>query len=313
MERKDHDKVKKLFTNIIPYFGLILVIAIFGIWSKGKLFQSRQFIPIFNSCFNTLLAASGLIFVMSQGLMDLSIAGVVTISGILGAYAASINPYLMFPVAVLTGLLIGFINGLISSKLHIGGFMVTLAMGFILEGLAVLILYSSGIGIPLNMMTWSTNSLRAYSLIAVFVIAFFVFEYTKVGRILKATGSNPTAAYYAGLKPDNMIILGYSVTGIISGLIAFFTVLRGGAATNAMGGTISFDAMIALLIGGFPVSGGTNCKAKSALIGSLTITILVYGMTLCRINTVILQFVKGILFLLVVTLTFDRKNSPVIK
>lgn len=297
----------------IPYLGLVLVVVVFGIWSKGNLFSPRQFTPIFNSCFTTLLTAMSLMFVMSQGLMDLSVGGIVTFSGILGAYAANVNLYLMLPVCLLAGLAIGFINGLITAKLHVGGFMVTLAVGFILEGLAVLILYSSGIGIPLKAMAWSTMPLRVSVLIVLFVIAYVVFEFTAFGRRLKATGANPVAAAYAGVDPAKQIWMGYMITGTMAGLIAFFMLIRTGAATNTMGGMLSFDAMIALLIGGFPVSGGTNAKARSALIGSLTITILVYGMTLCRIDTTILQFVKGILFLAVVCLTFDRKSTPVIK
>lgn len=49
------------------------------------------------------------------------------------------------------------------------------------------------------------------------------------------------------------------------------------------------------------------------MIGSLTLSILVFGMTLCRVDTTALQLVKGLLFLFVVVLTFDRESTPVIK
>ena len=66
---------------VIPYVGLLLVVLIFGVWSKGELFDGRNLIPVFNNCFNIMFAAIGLTFVLSQGTLDLSIGGGVTFSG----------------------------------------------------------------------------------------------------------------------------------------------------------------------------------------------------------------------------------------
>ena len=66
---------------VIPYVGLLLVVLIFGVWSKGELFDGRNLIPVFNNCFNIMFAAIGLTFVLSQGTLDLSIGGVVTFCG----------------------------------------------------------------------------------------------------------------------------------------------------------------------------------------------------------------------------------------
>ena len=298
---------------VIPYVGLLLVVLIFGVWSKGELFDGRNLIPVFNNCFNIMFAAIGLTFVLSQGSLDLSIGGVVTFCGILGAFAANVNPYLLLPVTLSLGLLLGFVNGFIAAKLHVNGFIATLAMGNVLTGLSVIILYSSGIGIPLEMLSWSTTSMRVAVLCVAFLAGFIILEFMPFGRRLRAVGASSIAADYAGVSSTKYQWIGYTITGAMSGLLAFFIVIRSGSATSAMGGTLQFDALIALLIGGFPLQGGTNSHARSALIGSLTLSILVFGMTLCRVDTTALQLVKGLLFLFVVVLTFDRESTPVIK
>ena len=284
---------------VIPYVGLLLVVLIFGVWSKGELFDGRNLIPVFNNCFNIMFAAIGLTFVLSQGTLDLSIGGVVTFCGILGAFAANVNPYLLLPVTLSLGLLLGFVNGFIAAKLHVNGFIATLAMGNVLTGLSVIILYSSGIGIPLEMLSWSTTSMRVAVLCVAFLAGFIILEFMPFGRRLRAVGASSIAADYAGVSSTKYQWIGYTITGAMSGLLAFFIVIRSGSATSAMGG--------------FPLQGGTNSHARSALIGSLTLSILVFGMTLCRVDTTALQLVKGLLFLFVVVLTFDRESTPVIK
>ena len=168
---------------VIPYVGLLLVVLIFGVWSKGELFDGRNLIPVFNNCFNIMFAAIGLTFVLSQGTLDLSIGGVVTFCGILGAFAANVNPYLLLPVTLSLGLLLGFVNGFIAAKLHVNGFIATLAMGNVLTGLSVIILYSSGIGIPLEMLSWSTTSMRVAVLCVAFLAGFIILEFMHIPGI----------------------------------------------------------------------------------------------------------------------------------
>ena len=71
--------------------------------------------------------------------------------------------------------------------------------------------------------------------------------------------------------------------------------------------------MNATLLGGVPLTGGPTTKFRGAVLGSLTISFLVTGMTLMRISAQNQQLIKGIIFLVAVGICFDRKNLKVIK
>ena len=74
-----------------------------------------------------------------------------------------------------------------------------------------------------------------------------------------------------------------------------------------------FNALCATLMGAVPLTGGPTTKFRGAILGTLTISFLVTGMTLLRISATNQQLIKGLIFLVAVGVSFDRKNMKVIK
>ena len=71
--------------------------------------------------------------------------------------------------------------------------------------------------------------------------------------------------------------------------------------------------MLALLLGGIPFSGGWSSKFKAVLIGSLMMAVVSNGLVLVNMSSEAQQILKGLLFIGAVALSFDRKNTAVIK
>lgn len=303
----------QVFRSVMPYFGCLLIVVLFLILTKGAIFGARNLKALINSCFATIIGACGIMFVMSQGNFDLSISATMAFAGILAAKAAAVNVYLALPVALVTGLVIGAINSLLVVELGINSFLGTLAFSYVISGVSTVVLNSSGIGIPYSMLDWSSTGLRLAVVAVIVIVSIVVFSFTKYGRWCKATGASETAAFYSGVKTRLIKWSGFLIAGGIMGLLAFFVLIRGGTATTSMGGTLQFDALNALLIGGFPITGGANSNVRAPIIGSITVVILSSGMTLLGIPDGYQTLVRGLLFILIVTLTFDRKNVLVIK
>ncbi len=302
------------FKEIFPFLGLIFVLVLFGITTQGMLFSSLNMKAVLNDGIYIMIGTVGYLFLFAQGSLDFSIGANMAVSCAVGAIAANaVAPWLALPAAIATGGLIGLCNGLITTKLNIDAFITTLAGMFILQGLVLVILDGSVLAAPLSMLKWFTNPLKIGLLAAVLVIGYIVFQYTSYGKICRAIGSCPEAVRQTGINLDFYRIVPFVVMGILVGILAFLSLIRTGSATNNTGGTLMFNVINAALLGGLPMSGGPTTKFRGAVVGSLTISFLVSGMTIMGIGTTDQQIVKGLVFLVAIGISFDRKNMKVIK
>ena len=100
--------IKELLINNFAFLGLVLVLVLFEILTGGKLLGQRNLMNIFNNFFSIALCSMMYTFVMALGELDLSVGAIVGFSSAMGAFSATISPVLILPVALITGLGIGF-------------------------------------------------------------------------------------------------------------------------------------------------------------------------------------------------------------
>lgn len=93
----------------------------------------------------------------------------------------------------------------------------------------------------------------------------------------------------------------------------FFTLVRACTASSKTGNAFEFDVLLAVLFGGMPLSGGWNVKFRAAIIGSVAMALLKSGMSLVGIDGLTQQVVQGIILIIVVAISFDRRSAAVIK
>lgn len=314
MPRKKQANKKVDYKTIFPFLGLAFVLLLFGIITKGALFSKLNLKAILNDGIYVMIGTIGYLFLFSQGALDFSVgASMATACAVAAVAANNISPWAALPAALLTGVGIGLLNGLIFTKLKIDSFIVTLSTMFILQGIVLVILDGSVMSAPLAMLKWFTNPLKLTILAVVIIVGFVVFQYTAYGKICRAIGSCPEAVFQTGIKLDFYRTIAFVVMGFLVGILAFLSLIRTGSATNNTGGSLMINVMNAALLGGLPMSGGATTKFRGAIVGSLTITFLVSGMTIMGIETINQQIVKGIVFLVAIGISFDRKNMKVIK
>lgn len=312
-KNKANFDLKTFMKQIVPFLGLLMVIILFEMLSGGKLLSGRNITMLLNQAFTLSLGAIGCSFVIAQGNLDFSLGGIV---GIAAATAATFSETGLLPtvlVAVVVGLAIGIFNGSVHAFFGIPAFVVTLAVQFILRGLIVVVTKAGTLPIPFSMYGVDNTPLKFTVLIVMFVLGYIVFEYTKVGKQCKAIGSGIPASIQAGVDVKKMKIISFAIVGALSGLCGFFSLIRAGAASTQTGQFFETDVMTALVLGGMPLTGGSSCKIKSAIIGAMILAVLTNGMVLWGINEHMQQLIKGCIFILAVWVSLDKQAKEFVK
>ena len=305
-------RAKAFLSNYFSYIGLILVVIAFELLTDGRLLGSKNLMNIFNNFFSIGLGAMGVVFLMSLGDMDLSVGAIVGLSAALAAFSAKVSLWLIFPVAILTGLLIGWLNGIIIARLKVAAFIATLAMSFVVRGTTTFLLNGSA-GVPVLLRVFDNDVLKIAVFAAILVMFYIVFEYRGFGKQCRAIGSSTEAARQSGVDVRKVRTLAFVISGIICGLVGFFSLVRTCTASSNTGNAFEFDVILAVLFGGILLTGGWQVKFRAAVVGSVAMAVIYNGMSLLGINGLTQQIIQGILLIVIVCISFDRRNTLVIK
>ena len=308
---KERD-LKGLVMNYFSFIGLLLVVLIFEILTQGRLLRSKNLMNIFNNFFSIGLGALGVTFLMALGELDLSVGAIVGFSAAVAAFAAQVSLALILPAALLTGILIGLLNGVLISRLHVESFIGTLATSFVFRGLTTLMLNGS-VGIPVSQRVFDKDVVNMSVFLVVVIVCYILFDFTAYGKRCRAVGSSAPAARQAGVQVERVRTMAFVISGLLCGLAGFFSLVRTCTASSKTGDAFEFDVLLAVLFVGMPLSGGWNVKYRAAVVGAVAMAVLKNGMSLMGIDGLMQQVVQGVILIVIVVISFDRRNAVVIK
>jgi ribose/xylose/arabinose/galactoside ABC-type transport system permease subunit len=315
--------------NILgPMTILLLVIFIFSFGTSGNFISIRNIKNILNLTGLISIMALGSSMPILIGGIDLSLEGLIAlftmICGLL--IKNSITNYnlgfFVFPLIILLGFLTGSINGLIHTKLKIPSFMVTLGMTFIGSGLAVIIGFVAGrtAVIPLydtvlqnfaNGELLGIPNITILALIVVFLMQLLQ-KNTAFGKYVYAIGDNEILAEQAGVNINKVKIIVFGISGCLYAFSAFLLLSRFQAANPLISKGYLFSSITAVVVGGGLLSGGVG-SAIGTFVGAMIVTSLANGMILMDISPYIQDAINGIVLIVAVALTIDRKKLGIIK
>ena len=309
---KNKLNMKKTARNYFSFIGLLIVTVVFEFLTEGNLLQPRNLMNIFNNFFSIGLGAMGVVFLMSLGELDLSVGAIAGLSAALASYAGQINLALILPVAILTGLAIGLLNGVMIARLRVESFIGTLAMSFVVRGITTWLLNGS-VGIPVSMRVFDQNSVKIFVFVALLVALFLLFEFSAYGKQCRSVGASADAARQSGVKVEKVRTMAFVISGLMCGLVGFFSLVRTCTASSKTGNAFEFDVLLAVLFGGMPLTGGWPVKFRAAILGSIAMSVMKNGMSLMGIDGLTQQIVEGVILIAIVVIAFDRKSANVIK
>ncbi len=228
-----------------------------------------------------MVVAFGQQMVILVGGLDLSVASMVTLGGVMTFnWIGDSGTALIWGIPAilpLTGAL-GAVSGIGVSLLGIPPFIMTLAMGIILYGATL----GFTQGTPSGAASPFLSSLFAHTVVGVpmlylMVLAvlggWFLQVRTSFGRKLYALGTNPTAAHVAGLPVRRLTILTYAISGASAGLAGMLLVGYVTGVTLMMGQSYLLPSVAAVVIGGTSIVGGRGIYPGAAA-GAILLTTL---------------------------------------
>jgi ribose transport system permease protein len=301
------------FRPFIPFIGLLLVVLFFQIASDGLLMSMGNF-PIFiNYAFSITAVSCGAVFLMAQGNLDFSVAANICVTAAITAQVSQFSIPLAIMAALVCGAVIGAVNSFVHIVLGISSFIATLATSFVFTGVANLLLGSGSKAADYGMKNLDNLPLKLSVLVVVCLITYLVLDYSPFGKQCKAIGSREEVARQSGVNIKLKKAIPFVITGFACGIAAIFSIVRTCTASTQTGISMQINVMLALLLGGIPFSGGWAARFRGALIGSLIMAVVTNGLVIMGVPVLTQEILKGILFVLAVAVSFDRKNAIVIK
>ena len=307
-----------------PVLVLVVLFLVFSVVVGGAFASRGNMINLMNQMSIPLMVALGLTFVIMIGSIDLSINGTVGMAGSL-AGVFLLNTRTDFDMgiwglvlAVLCSVLVGFIIGVMHVGLKIPSFMVSFAFMNICIGIGML---SYGgihptIQDPFFMevprMSFAGIPAIAWVAIVVFLICFYIQEFTPFGRHVYAVGTDETIPRAVGVNVSKVKVMVFTLAGFCFGMAGVVGALRLGQGQVGIGTGLMFPAQAAVVIGGTALSGGKG-GVVNTLVGVLIMTVLFNGLTMVGVNPHIRTAIEGIIILVAVILTVKRGATVISK
>ena len=292
-----------VISDFAPIIGFVLIAMFFFILTDGKIFSPTNLKSLTNQILITALVGIGAVFVFGSGAFDMSMSGSVCLTAIVGAKAAMATGSItyMLVACLIVSLTLGIIKGLLAAYVDVPFFIVTIVIGALLGALGLLIMGKETVLSITNLPTIKDMTpINIITLGGFYLVGLVLFNYTKIGKSCKLIGGNAVAARQSGIKIEKNKIIAFLIAALGVSLAAFIILLRTKTASPTTGGTIGIDIMVALVLGGMPLSGGPRSKISAALVGAATITVLNSGLVIMGADTGMIQIFRGVIFLAVV-------------
>jgi ribose transport system permease protein len=286
---------------VLPFLFLVLLFIIFSLITGASFFSMHNVQTIVDTMIPLCIGGYGMVFVIAQGSIDMSVGSGVAFSATLGAIiAAQFGNFLLIPAAILIGAVIGLINGVLLSVFKVSSMMVTLAQLIILRALVVVLSKGDVIFVDPSILMLNNWNVKLLLFAVATVIAVFLFEFSKTGFCSKSIGENEVVSDYVGLPTKWIKIVAFILSGAFAGLVAVMTVAKIGGVDPNMGMSYELQVMLAVFVGGIPVSGGSKSQFYKIILGALLYSILQSGLVLCDVSSETVELIQGLLLLIMV-------------
>lgn len=291
------------------FIALIILIAIVSVINPD-FFSVDNILNILRQTSVNAIIAVGMTFVILIAGIDLSVGSVLALTGAIAASMVSIELpiFLVVPVVLLIGTLLGGVSGVIVAKGKVQAFIATLVTMTLLRGITMVYTdgrpittgfsdnadifagigtgYSLGIPVPIWIMS------------AVFAVAWYILKHTPIGRYIYALGGNEAATQLSGINVNKIKVFVFAVSGFLSALAGLIVTSRLSSAQPTAGVSYELDA-IAAVVGGTSLMGGKG-RVMGTLIGALIIGFLNNALNLLDISSYYQMIAKALVILVAV-------------
>jgi ribose transport system permease protein len=308
---------KDLLSKFGALIGLVLLFVIMTILNSQFLTLNNIMNIASQSSINALLGVGMLLTILTAGI-DLSVGSILALSVmIMGVVTVNLgmNPFVGIISCLGVGAIFGWINGILLTKLHLPHpFISTLGTMNVARGIALIITGAAPIaGFPLAIQFAGNQFVGpvpvSFLLVIVTYVLFHLFlTRTATGRYIYAIGGNQEAAHLSGINVEKILVIVYTLSGLMSGLAGLVMVGRVNSAFPLAGLGYELDAIAAVIIGGASFFGGVG-TVWGTLIGAMIIAVLRNGLNLLNVSSDLQMAIIGLVIIAAVYVDVLRQRS----
>ena len=249
------------------------------------------------------IIAFGMVFLVAMVEIDLSVGGIFATASSLAALLIKIHhldPWIAVTVALLAGIILGGLNGILSSLLKVPLIIVSLGTLSAYFGLHLILSDGKAVyGLPKDHPFFTLFGgdlldlpVSVWMSIGCAIILYFLFAHTRFGATVRAIGSNPAAAEFIGVNTSLIRIYATALVGLLAALSGVMTLAYFKAVDTSSGRNLGLQVIAAVVIGGTSLAGGSGTIIGAAL-GVLIITAIDSGLVFYGVNLNYSEFVTG--------------------
>ncbi|WVT76070.1 ABC transporter permease (plasmid) [Sinorhizobium chiapasense] len=295
--------------------SLVMLCVVFS-FLNPRFMSVVNFMNILQQVAVVAIAAFGMTWVILLGEIDLSVGSIIAVAGMVGAqcFAFGLGFAPAIVLTLLAGALMGMLNGVLTAKLLLPSFIVTVATMGIYRGMVSL--PTNGAPAMIENPTWTaigTESFLGLPIIiwvvaVLFLVNHILLSKTSFGRRAYLTGGNREAAVYSGIKVDRLKITIFMISGVMAAISGVLLSSRLFSAQTNAGMSYELDAIAAAVLGGTSLAGGVGTMVGT-LIGALIIGVMNNGMNMLSVPYFYQLIVKGLVILIAVWLDVRAKQA----
>lgn len=246
---------------------LALLVFLHGATTSKFFLDFRYLLDRSSLYVETGLLALAMTLIIVGGAIDLSVASTLALVACVTAklLGAGLPALVALPAALLLGAALGWINGVLVTRLSLPSFMVTLATMAAFRGAAQVLVPSESAKVPPNLQGLDMTNLPHTPIplpLVVFAVAAvlvaLLLHRTPFGRWIYTVGTNERAAFYAGVPTGRVIRWTFTIAGLLSALAGMTLSSRLGVARFDHGRGLEVDAIAAVVLGGARIEGGSG-------------------------------------------------------
>ncbi|MCE0495982.1 ABC transporter permease [Vibrio salinus] len=320
-----------LLLKLRTFIALFIILGFFSFMVDGFLAPASLIIMVKHISINAFLAL-GITFVIITAGIDLSIGATLGFCGMVAGFMIAkgiVLPFLgiaifpsvwvIIPVVLVIGALIGAANGFIITRYNVAPFICTLGSMYVIRGAAMLL--SDGETFPglqgnpqlgntgFDLIGSGTFLGVPYAIWLMFIVAgviAYVAKKLPFGRHVYAIGDNEKAAELSGVKVQNVKIWVYTISGLCAAIAGIVVTSQLVASHPATGTAFEMNAIAAVVLGGTSLAGGRG-TVTGTLIGAFVIGILADGLVMMGVSEFWQMVIKGIV--IIVAVIIDQMQS----
>lgn len=323
-ETKRKTDWKAMLSGNIREISLVVVIVVIAVFVQIR--SGGSFLTLVNLA--DMLKETAVLAILTVGMMmviitagiDLSVGATMALSAMVATtvlkYNPTVPPILIILIAIAVGIVCGFFNGVLVSRLKILPIIATLGMMNVYRGATYLVSNGNWIlqkDMTAEFMAVATGNILGISTlivvaVLVYLAGFYFLNYTRTGRQIYAVGNSLESARVSGINTKRALTLAYTIMGATAGLGGILYVCKYAAAQGETATGYELSVIAACVLGGVAISGGVG-KVQGVVLGTLLFGMLNNALPLIQVSPFWQEAIRGflILFSILVNALMQRR------